>query len=122
MFLAATCAIRPCDGTSVDPWYGKAISMIGVATTVSFVFVSPWIVWRASKKLRRAAALITAGAFIVNSPWYVFTYPTSLISELDISSGVPRLPLLRYTSGSQEQAAELILHRSNPHCVQRNCR
>jgi hypothetical protein len=75
VFLAASCAMRPCDGTSVEPWYGEAIAVIGVATTVLFVFVSPWIVWRASRKFRRAAALITAGAFIVNSLWYVFYVP-----------------------------------------------
>jgi hypothetical protein len=67
VFLAATCALRPCEDTSVDPWYGTAISVIGVVTTVLFVLVSPWIVWRASRELRRAAALVTAGAYVVNS-------------------------------------------------------
>jgi hypothetical protein len=50
VFLAQTCALRPCEGTSADPWYGTAISVIGVVTTVLFVLVSPWIVWRASRK------------------------------------------------------------------------
>jgi hypothetical protein len=95
VFLAQTCALRPCEGTSADPWYGTAISVVGVVTTVLFVLVSPWIVWRASRKLPRAAALVTAGAFVVNSQWYFSTYLTGLISELDISSGVPRLPCLR---------------------------
>ena len=77
VFLSATCALRRCEGagTSVDPWYGTAISVIGVVTTVLFAFVSPWIVWRASRKLRRAAALIAFGAFVVNSQWYVFYVP-----------------------------------------------
>jgi len=75
VFLSETCALRPCEGTSVDPWYGTAISVIGVITTVFFVLVSPWIVWRASRKLRRAAALVAAGAFVVNSQWYVFYVP-----------------------------------------------
>lgn len=75
VFLAETCALRPCEGTSVDPWYGTAISVIGVVTTVLFVLVSPWIVWRASRKLRRAVALVMAGAFVVNSLWYVFYVP-----------------------------------------------
>ena len=75
VFLAATCALRPCEGTSVDPWYGTAISVIGVVTTVLFVLVSPWIVWRASRNLRRAAALVATAAFVVNSQWYVFYVP-----------------------------------------------
>lgn len=75
VFLAESCALRPCEGTSVDPWYGTAISVIGVVTTVLFVLVSPWVVWRASRKLRRAAALVAAGAFLVNSQWYVFYVP-----------------------------------------------
>ena len=75
VFLAQTCALRPCGGASVDPWYGTAISVIGVVTTVLFVLVSPWIVWRASQKLRRTVALVAAGAFVVNSQWYVFYVP-----------------------------------------------
>lgn len=75
VFLAETCALRPCEGTSVDPWYGTAISAIGVVTTVLLVFGSPWIVWRASRRLRRAAAFVMAGAFAVNSQWYVFYVP-----------------------------------------------
>src|SRR5208282_6203 len=46
VFLAGTCALRPCEGTSVDPRDGTAISVMGVVTTVLFVLVSPWIVWR----------------------------------------------------------------------------
>lgn len=75
VFLAETCALRPCEGTSVDPWYGTAISAIGVITTVLFVIVSPWIVWRGSNKLRRGAAVVASGAFVVNSLWYVFYVP-----------------------------------------------
>jgi hypothetical protein len=75
VFLAETCALRPCEGTSVDTWYGTAISVIGVVTTVLFVVVSPWIVRRASRKLRRAAALVATGAFVANSQWYVFYVP-----------------------------------------------
>jgi hypothetical protein len=75
VFLAETCVLRPGDGTSVDPWYGTAISMIGVVTTVSLMLVSPWIVWRASRKLQRAAGWISAGAFVVNSQWYLFYVP-----------------------------------------------
>ena len=75
VFLSQTCALRSCDGTSIDPWYGSAISMIGVGTTVLFVLVSPWIVWSVSRKLLRSAALVTACAFVVNSLWYVFYVP-----------------------------------------------
>src|SRR5690349_12344816 len=75
VFLAATCALRPCEGTSVDPWYWTAISVVGVVATVLFVLVSPWIVWRASRKVHRAAAFVMAGAFVVNSQWYIFYVP-----------------------------------------------
>lgn len=75
VFLAQTCTLLPCEGTSADPWYGKTLSVIGVVTTVLFVLVSPWVVLRASRRLRRAAALVAAGAFVVNSQWYVFYVP-----------------------------------------------
>jgi hypothetical protein len=75
VFLAETCALRPCGVASADPWYGTAISAAGVVTTVLFVLGSPWIVWRASRKLRRAAAVVAAAACVVNSQWYVFYVP-----------------------------------------------
>ena len=75
VFLAATCALRPCADQSTDPWYGTAIAVAGVVTTVLFVLTSPWIVWRASRRLRHAAAFVAAAAFIVNSQWYVFYVP-----------------------------------------------
>jgi hypothetical protein len=74
VFLSQTCALLPCGGTS-DPWYGTAISVIGVATTVLFVLVSPWIVWRGSRNFLRASALAAACAFVVNSQWYIFYVP-----------------------------------------------
>src|SRR5260370_40610533 len=73
--LAQTCALGPCGAESADPWNGTAISAAGVVTTVLFVFASPWIVWRASRKVRLAAALVAAAAFVVNSQWYVFYVP-----------------------------------------------
>jgi hypothetical protein len=75
VFLAATRALRPCGTASADPWYGTAISAAGAVTTVLFVLASPWIVWRASRKLRRAAAFVAGVAFVVNSQWYVFYVP-----------------------------------------------
>ncbi|HEX4424902.1 MAG TPA: hypothetical protein VH079_05865 [Terriglobales bacterium] len=76
VFLSQTCALLPCaEARSADPWYGTAISAAGVMTTVLFVFASPWIVWRASRTLRRAAAFVAAAAFVVNSQWYVFYVP-----------------------------------------------
>jgi hypothetical protein len=75
VFLSQTCALRPSGVASADPWYGMAISAAGVATTVLFVLGSPWIVWRGSRKLRRAAAFVAAAAFVVNSQWYVFYVP-----------------------------------------------
>jgi len=58
VFLSQTCALRPCGAESADPWYGPVISVVGVVTTVLFVLASPWIVWRASRRLRRTAALV----------------------------------------------------------------
>jgi hypothetical protein len=75
VFLAQTCALRPCGTASADSWYGTAISAAGVVTTALFVLASPWIVWRASRKLRRAAAFVAGVAFVVNSQWYVFYVP-----------------------------------------------
>jgi hypothetical protein len=75
VFLSQTCALRPCGAKSADPWYGTAISVAGVLTTVLFVLASPWIVWRATRKLRRVAALVAAVAFVVNFQWFVFYVP-----------------------------------------------
>ena len=75
VFLSATCALLPCGTASADPWYGRAISAAGATTTVLFVLASPWIVWRASRKLLRAAAFVAGVAFVVNSQWYVFYVP-----------------------------------------------
>ena len=75
VFLSQTCALRPCGAESADPWYGTAISVAGVVTTVLFVLASPWIVWRGSRRLRRAAAFVATAAFVVNCQWYVFYVP-----------------------------------------------
>ena len=75
VFLSKTCALRPCGAESADPWYGTAISAAGVVTTVLFVLASPWIVWRGSRRLRRAAAFAATAAFVVNCQWYVFYVP-----------------------------------------------
>jgi hypothetical protein len=75
VFWGASCALRPCGEASADPWYGTLIGAIGVVTSVFFVFALPWVVWRASRKLDRAAAFVAAAAFVVNSQWYVFYVP-----------------------------------------------
>jgi len=75
VFLSQTCALRPCGVASADPWYGTAISALGVLTTILFVLGSPWIVWRASRNLRHVAAFVATGAFVVNCQWYVFYVP-----------------------------------------------
>jgi hypothetical protein len=75
VFLSQTCALRPCGAESADPWYGTVISVVGVVTTVLFVLASPWIVWRASRRLRRTAALVATVAFVVNCQWYASYVP-----------------------------------------------
>jgi len=64
-FGGATCALRPCGETSGEVWYVTAMGAAGAITTVLFVLASPWIVWRASRKLRRSAAFVAAAAFVV---------------------------------------------------------
>jgi hypothetical protein len=75
VFLGATCALLRCGTPSADPWDGTALAAAGAIATVLFVLASPWIVWRASRKLRRAAAFVAVVAFIVNAQWYVFYVP-----------------------------------------------
>jgi len=75
VFLSQTCALRPCGVANADPWYGTAISAAGVVTTLLFVLGSPWTAWRASRKLRHAAAFVATVAFVVNCLWYVFCVP-----------------------------------------------
>jgi hypothetical protein len=75
VFLGATCALLPCGTPTLDPWYGRALAAAGAITTILFVFASPWIVWRASRKLRHAAAFVAGVAFVVNSQWYLFYVP-----------------------------------------------
>ena len=75
IFLGATCALLPCGSPSADPLYGRALAAAGAITTVLFVLGSPWIVWRASHKLRRAAAFVATVAFVVNCQWYVSYVP-----------------------------------------------
>jgi hypothetical protein len=122
VFLSETCALRPCGVASADPWYGTAISGAGVVTTVLFLLGSPWIVWRASGKLRRGAALVAAGAFVVNSQWYVFYVPVR--SDLGVgyflwcgSFALLAIGLfwLAGTSNGTESA-----QNSNPHCFNHN--
>ena len=75
VFLSQTCALLPCGAKSADPSYGTAISAAGVVTTVLFVLASPWIVWRASRRVHRAAAFVATAAFVVNCQWCVFYVP-----------------------------------------------
>jgi hypothetical protein len=75
VFWGATCALLPCGSPSADPWFGAVLAAAGAITTVLFVLASPWIVWRASPKLRRTAAFLAGVAFVVNSQWYLFYVP-----------------------------------------------
>ena len=119
--LSQTCALRPCGVASADPWYGTAISAAGVLTTVLFVLVSPWIVWRASAKLRRAAALVAAGGFVVNSQWYVFYVPDRSDLGVGYFLWCASFALLAIgLFGSQERATDLSPRNSNPRCFQCN--
>jgi len=59
-----------------------SLSATGVVTTVLFLLGSPWILWRASRRVRLVAALVAAGAFLVNLQWYVFYVPVR--SDLEV--------------------------------------
>lgn len=117
VFWGATCALLPCGTTSADPWYGRTIAAAGAVTTVLFVFASPWIVWRGSRKLRRGAALVSGVAFVVNSQWYVFYVPVR--SDLGIGyflrcSSFALLAIGLFCSPQTFQPNDIIFARGTP--------
>lgn len=70
-FRYAWCAVLPCSGIWFDTWFHAALSTVSAITTVFFILVSPWIVLRGSRSVRRAFAWAAAAAFIFNAHWLV---------------------------------------------------
>ena len=67
--------------TALSPvWpYGATFSAIesvaatlSAVTTIFFILISPWIVWRGSYAARRVGAWIAAASFILDAHWYLF--------------------------------------------------
>ena len=61
----------PFEGGKFDTWYDAALATVSAATTLLFIFGSPWVVLRGSRSLWRASAWAAATAFVVNAHWYV---------------------------------------------------
>jgi hypothetical protein len=70
-FRWAFSAVWPFEGGQFDTWYYAALATLCAATTLLFIFGSPWVVWRGSRSLWRASAWAAATAFVVNAHWYV---------------------------------------------------
>jgi len=67
-FMVATNA---CFSTTASPaWYFRPLCGLSSLSTILFVLISPWILWRGSTHLHRLSAWIAASAFIVNTHWF----------------------------------------------------
>jgi hypothetical protein len=51
---------------------GAVVAVLSAATTVLFIIGSPWILWRGSNSVRRLAAWIAVGSFVLDAHWYFF--------------------------------------------------
>jgi len=70
-FRLAACALWPCEGVEFETLHHAVLATISVITTLFFLFCSPWVVLRGSRRLRRYAAWAAAAAFAVNTHWIV---------------------------------------------------
>ena len=52
-------------------WYGEVIAALSVVGTVLFIFGSPWVALRGSRRSLRASACAALAAFIVNAQYYL---------------------------------------------------
>ena len=80
-FVASAVALRG-DSGFFGEWYVAALATAGAATTVFFIFGSPWIVFRGSPSLCRRFAWTVAAAFILNAHWYFLSRPNGFVSNL----------------------------------------
>jgi hypothetical protein len=70
-FLVTATSLLPDRGKPFDPSYQKLLVALSVLSTVLFVFASPWVIWRGSRRLRRASAWAAAAGFVINVQWYL---------------------------------------------------
>jgi hypothetical protein len=70
-FRRASSAVWPFEGGKFDTWYYAAPATVSAATTLLFIFGSPWVVLRGLRSLWRASAWTAATGFVVNAHWYV---------------------------------------------------
>jgi hypothetical protein len=53
-----------------DTWYAEVLSEVSAVTTLLFLFSSPLVAWRGSRRTRRVTAWIAVSAFIINAHWF----------------------------------------------------
>jgi len=64
--------------------YDAVLAALSAFTTVFFIVVSPWAVFRGPRSLRRISAWVAAAAFLFNAHWYILLTPKGWISGLGI--------------------------------------
>ena len=64
--------------------FDGVLAALSAFTTVFFIVVSPWAVWRGTRFLRFVSAWVAAAAFLFNAHWYLRLTPNGLISGLGI--------------------------------------
>ncbi len=71
-FRAASSGIVPYGVFSVGSWdIWAVLATVSAATTVLFVFGSPWVVLRGSRRVLRACTWIAVAAFTINAHWLI---------------------------------------------------
>ena len=70
-FRVALSPVWPYEDFHMDHWYNSVLSVASAVTTILFIVVSPWVVWRGSRGVRKAFAWVSSAAFILNSHWYI---------------------------------------------------
>lgn len=70
-FRSAFSAVWPYQDMHFDTWYGAVLSTLSAVTTLLFILISPWMVWRGSRSALKASAWVAAVSFVINSHWYV---------------------------------------------------
>ncbi len=114
-FLIAARTAWPSAGYYLD----ALLAALSVFTTVFFIAVSPWVVLRGTRSLRRIAAWVAAAAFLFNTHWYIRLTPNGWISGLGIGYflwwlSFPVLAVGLFDLVGQDKAAESALTHTAP--------
>jgi hypothetical protein len=51
---------------------GAVAATLSAVTTIFFILISPWVVLRGSRSVRRVSAWIAAASFLLDAHWYFF--------------------------------------------------